>query len=65
MLRPLVAALSLALLAPLAHASSWSLVSVVETPANTRDALPLRKGTPNSALTWSNATSPPTRQGPS
>ena len=34
MLRPLAAALSLALLAPLAHASSWSLVSVVETPAN-------------------------------
>ena len=49
MLRPLAAALSLALLAPLAHASSWSLVSVVETPANTRDALPLRKGTPSSA----------------
>ena len=48
MLRPLAVALSLALLAPLAHAASWSLVNVVETPANTRDALPLRKGTPSS-----------------
>lgn len=46
MIRPLAAALSLALLAPLAHASSWSLVSVVETPANATDALPLRKGSP-------------------
>lgn len=39
MIRPLVAALSLALLAPAVQAAQWSLVSVLETPADTPDAL--------------------------
>lgn len=39
MIRPLVAALSLALFAPSAQSAEWSLVSVIETPANTPDAL--------------------------
>ncbi len=48
MIRPLVAALSLALLSPLAQASHWSLVNVIETPADTTDALALRKGVASS-----------------
>ena len=39
MIRPLVAALSLALFAASAHSAEWSLVNVIETPADTPDAL--------------------------
>lgn len=49
MIRPLVIALSLALAAPFAQAADWTLVNVVETPAATTDALPLRKGVSSSA----------------
>ncbi len=49
MIRPLIAALSLALLSPLAQASHWTLVNVIETPGHTTDALALRKRVPSSA----------------
>ena len=49
MIRPLAVALSLALAMPVAQAADWTLINVVETPATTTDALPLRKGVANSA----------------